>query len=222
MWCVPELDKEYIARMENLLRLYARAYNVREPVVCLDEKPVQLLEDARPSRRTANAILHRDYEYRRRGTANIFCVVEPLAGKHFIKVTQRRTKSDFAKCVRDIVRRYPKAKTIHLVMDNLSTHSFRALEETFGRPEARKLWRRLTVHFTPKHASWLNQAEIQIGMLANESLGKRRFGDLGKLRTHVAAWRRAANRQRRQIRWGFTVRKARRKFGYTKRPDSPG
>jgi len=222
MWCVPRLDDEFIARMEDLLRLYAKPLDWREPVVCLDERPIQLLTDARPSQRVTDGSLRRDYEYRRRGTANIFCVVEPLAGRHLIKVTRRRAKPDFARCVRDIVRRYPRARRIHLVMDNLSTHSFRALEETFGRKEAKKLWRRLAVHFTPKHGSWLNQAEIEISMLNNECLGRHRFGELDNLRAHVAAWRRTANRDRRKIRWGFTVRRARKKFGYAKRPRSCG
>ena len=211
---MPRLDDEFITRMENLLRLYAKPLDRREPVVCLDERPVQLLTDSRPSLRGADGILRRDYEYRRRGTANIFCVVEPLAGRHLIKVTRPRAKPDFARCVRDIVRRYPRARTIHLVMDNLSTHSFRALEETFGPKEAKKLWRRLTPHFTPKHGSWLNQAEIEISMLSNECLGGHRYGEFVTLRSHVAAWTRAANRNRRKIRWGFTVRKARKKFGY--------
>ena len=220
MWCVPSLDAEFIARMEKLLRLYAEPLSEAEPVVCLDEKPVQLLRDARATRRCSHGSVLRDYEYRRCGTANIFCVVDPKAGRHFIKVTRRRTKADFARCVRDIVRRYPRARTIHLVMDNLSTHSFRALEETFGLGTAKKLWRRLTVHFTPKHGSWLNQAEIEISMVSNESLGRRRFGDIDALRRHVGAWQRAANRDRRRIRWGFTVRKARKKFAYMKRHSS--
>ncbi len=122
----------------------------------------------------------------------------------------------FARCVRDIASRYPRARTIHLVMDNLSTHSFRALEDTFGLKGANKLWRRFAIHFTPKHGSWLNQAEIAIGMLSNESLGRKRFPDTDTLRRHVGAWRRRANQQRRKIRWRFTVRKARSKFSYTK------
>jgi len=217
MWCVPALDAEFIARMEDLLRLYGKGLTEFEPVVCLDEKPVQLLADARPTSRCSNGSVLRDYEYRRRGTANIFCVVEPLAGRHFIKVTRRRAKPDFARCIRDIVRRYPHARTIHLVMDNLSTHSFRALEETFGLEEANRLWRRIMIHFTPKHGSWLNQAEIEISMVSNESLGHQRFADIGVLRKHVGFWQRAANRHRRRIRWRFTVRKARKKFGYLKR-----
>jgi hypothetical protein len=220
MWCVPILDDEFIARMEALLRLYAKPINSREPVVCLDEKPVQLLADARPVRKCGNGSVRRDYEYRRRGTANIFCVVEPLAGRHLIKVTRRRAKPDFARCVRDIVRRYPRAKIIHLVMDNLSTHSFRALEETFGRKAAQKLWRRIRISFTPKHGSWLNQAEVEISMLSHESLGNGRFGNIDELRRHVGAWQRVANRQRRRIHGGFTVRKARKKFGYVKRQSS--
>ena len=208
--------------MEDLLRLYAKPHDVREPVVCLDEKPIQLLTDARPPLRAKDGSLRRDYEYRRQGTANIFCSVEPLAGKHFLKVTRRRTKVDFARFVRDIVRRYPRAKTIHVVMDNLSTHSFRALEETFGSRETTRLWRRLLLHFTPKHGSWLNQAEIEISMLSRECLGRRLFGDIDNLRRNVSAWSKASNQSRRKIRWGFTVRKARKKFVYTGRPKPCG
>jgi transposase len=222
MWCVPTLDAEFIARMEDLLSLYAKPLKSFEPVVCLDEKPVQLLADVRHTRRRRDGSRIRDYEYRRCGTANIFCMVEPLAGRHFLKVTRRRAKPDFARCVRDLVRRYPRARTIHLVMDNLSTHSFRALEETFGGNEAKRLWRRLTVHFTPKHGSWLNQAETQISMVSNESLGDDRFADISEIRRRVGDWRRAATRQRRRIRWGFTVRKARKKFGYLKRGSPSG
>jgi len=222
MWCVPTLDAEFIARMEDLLRLYAKPLSSLEPVVCLDEKPIQLLADVRHTRRRGDGSRLRDYEYRRCGTANVFCVVEPLAGRHFLKVTRRRAKPDFARCVRDVVRRYPRARTIHLVMDNLSTHSFRALDETFGGNEAKSLWRRLTIHFTPKHGSWLNQAEIQISMVSNESLGNDRFADISELRRRVGDWKRSATRQRRSIRWGFTVRKARKKFGYLKRVLSRG
>lgn len=222
MWCVASLDDEYVERMEDLLRLYAKPLDPAEPVICLDEKPVQLLDDTRPTLRGPDGSIRRDYEYRRRGTVNVFCAVEPLAGRYAMKVTRRRTKQDFARFLREIVRRYPNARTIHVVMDNLSTHSYRALEETFGAHEAQRVWGRLTIHFTPKHGSWLNQAEIALSMLSNECLGRDRFGEIRDLRERTAAWRRSSNRARRKIRWTFTVRKARKKLGYSQRPRSRG
>jgi transposase len=222
MWCVPELNNEFIACMEDVLRLYNKPLNTAEPVVCLDEKPVQLLDDARPSQRARDGSLRRDYEYKRRGTANIFCAVQPLAGRHFIKVTRRRANPDFARMFRDIVKAYPDAERIHVVMDNLSTHSKRALEQTFGDTVGAELWERCQIHFTPKHGSWLNQAEIEIGMLSSEAFGKDRFGDLDALRKRASAWRRRANRRKRKIDWRFTVRDARTKFGYTNRPRTRG
>lgn len=222
MWCVPRLDREFIERMEDLLRLYAKPYDEREPVVCLDEKSVQLLEDTRPSRRAANGVLRRDYEYRRKGTVNIFCAVQSLRGRYIMRVTDRRARLDFARFVRGLARRYPKARTIHLVMDNLNTHNEGSLIQAFGEDEARRIWSRFTVHYTPKHGSWLDQAEIAIGMLSSECLGRRRFTDKSVLTNEVAAWARRANRQARLIRWSFTVRKARRTFRYKDRPRSHG
>lgn len=172
MWCVPELNEEYIARMENILDLYERPVSREEPVVCLDERPIALHGEKRertPVKSGKDA--HVDYEYVRKGTANIFVAVEPLAGKHITKVTPTRTGGEFAKMLGQIARRYPKAKTIHLVMDNLSTHSGRSLERHYGEDKGRALWSRFTVHFTPKHASWLNQAEIEISILNRQSIG---------------------------------------------------
>jgi hypothetical protein len=202
--------------MEDILRLYKRPLNRHEPVVCIDEKPTQLLDDVQPPRRR-NGAVRRDYEYRRKGTRNIFCMVEPKAGKHFEKVTKRRGKRDFALFMQAVAKRYKKAKVIHCVMDNLSTHTERALQETFGARRGPKLWKRFKVHYTPKHGSWLNQAEIEICMLTKECLGKRRLGTGHELRRQVYAWMRKANREERKIQWTFTVRKARKKFSY-KRP----
>lgn len=216
MWCVPELNAEYVERMEDVLALYERRYDPSQPVVCLDERPAVLHADKRPR---SPAIPGRearfDYEYARQGTANIFCAVEPLAGRHITKVTRTRDHAEFAKMVGQIVRRYPSAKTIHLVMDNLSTHSRTSLERHYGQTEAARLWDRLTVHFTPKHGSWLNMAEIEIGLLNRECMGRRRFETQERLQAEVRAWNRATNRKRVKIRWGFTRDKARKKFGYT-------
>lgn len=203
--------------MEDLLTLYEKPYCPAEPVVCLDEKPVQCLADTRRTIRVRNGSVRRDYEYERRGTANVFCAVEPKAGKHFTKPTKNRKKPEFARMLRDIARRYPNAQTIHLVMDNLAGHSCTALEETFGETAGRQLWSRFTVHYTPKHASWLNQAEIEISIYGRQCLGRRRISSLAELRTETAAWRRRVNRQRVSINWKFTVADARKKFRYSRR-----
>lgn len=215
MWCVPELDDEYIKCMEDVLELYERPYDPAEPVVCLDERPIQLHGDARArSRARPGRVARYDYEYVRKGTANVFCAVEPLAGKHFTKVTRNRKGPEFAKMVAGIVRRYPNAQTIHLVVDNLSTHSFASLLRHFGEPVATDIWSRLTVHFTPKHGSWLNMAELEIGLLNKQSLGKLRFENVATLRKHISAWNKRVNREKQRINWQFTRRKAREKFGY--------
>lgn len=216
MWCIPELTRKYVTRMEDLLLLYERPYNATEPVVCLDEKSVQCLTDKRKLIRVRNGSVRRDYEYVRNGTANVFCAVEPRAGRHFTKVTKKRKNPDFARMLRDIARAYPRARTIHLVVDNLSTHTKKALTDTFSAVAAEKLWSRFTVHYTPTHASWLNQAEIEISVFSTQCLGKRRISSIDELTRETAAWRRAANRRKQKIRWTFTVRKARKKFGYRK------
>jgi len=217
MWCVPELNAEYIERMEDILDLYAQPYNPNEPVMCLDEKPVQLLADVADV-----AIDHRDgstwrdYEYKRQGTANVFVAVESKAPrpKHMLKVTRRRTKQDFAKMLRDISRRFPKVRTIHLVMDNLNTHRENSLIETFGAKNGRRLWCRFKVHYTPKHASWLNQAEAEIGVYSRQCLGKRRMSSIDELRAETNAWQKWANRNKLRISWSFTTTDARAVFKY--------
>jgi hypothetical protein len=214
MWCVPALDDEYVERMENLLELYERPCDRRQPVVCFDEKTVHLRDDARPSRVDRNGAHRRDSEYVRKGTANVFCACEPKAGRHFVKVTQQRRKPDFARALRDVAARYPEAKKIHLVLDNLNTHNESSLVETFGEREGRRLWRRFVVHYTPRHGSWLNQAEIQISVLSRQCLGKRRIGDVATLSAAASAWRTRANRARWGINWRFTVADAREVFSY--------
>ncbi len=215
MWCVPAIDAEYVARMEDVLRLYARPHDPSRPVVCLDERPVQLHDSAREGTPLApGAPAKRDYEYVRRGTANVFCVIEPQTGRRLTHATKNRTGIVFAKALRRINRRYAGAKRIHLVLDNLSTHSEKSLVEAFGLSEGRALWRRFKVHFTPKHASWLNAAEMEAGLVSRECLGKRRIGSVERLRDEVRAWSRRAERARRKIEWKFTVNDARRVFRY--------
>lgn len=217
MWCIPRLDEEFVERMEDLLTLYAKPLDPMEPVVCLDEKPVQCLDDKRQTVRVRNGSYRRDYEYVRRGTANVFCAVEPKAGRHFTRATPNRKKPAFARMARRLARAYPYARTIHLVMDNLSTHTERALTDTFGDVEGKEIWSRFTVHYTPKHGSWLDQAEIEVSIFSRQCLGTRRIGSFKLLRAETAAWRRRVDQQRLKIDWKFTVKDARLKFGYSRK-----
>jgi signal recognition particle subunit SEC65 len=215
MWCVAELNAEYIAKMEDVLALYERPYSAREPVVCLDEKPVSLHAEVQPPRPARPGhIAKRDSEYRRCGTANVFAVVEPKIGRHFTCATPNRSAHQFACVVRRMVLAYPRARTIHLVMDNLNIHCEKSLTDAFGEREGRRVWRRLAVHFTPKHGSWLNQAEIELSLVSRGCLGRRRIDALPLLRAEIRAWTTRANRARTNIQWRFTRTDARRKFGY--------
>jgi len=215
MWCVPEIDREFIDRMEDLLRLFAKPWNPLEPVVCLDERPVQLLDPERLGRRAQPwKIAKRDYEYVRRGTANIFCVVEPRGGRHSTHASLNRNGLAFARALLRIVKRYSHASRIHLVLDNLSTHSERTLQRVLGELAGKRLWKRFVVHFTPKHASWLNPAEMEVSLVSRECLGTRRIGAYRALRHEVAAWNATADRKRRAIDWKWRVSDARRVFRY--------
>jgi transposase len=216
MWCVAELDEEYIARMEEVLAVYEKPLSEHEPVVCIDEKPVVLHEDTRaPIPMKPGRAARRDYEYRRRGTANVFCGIEPKAGRHFTRATPTRCSAEFADYMLEIAASYPEADTIHLILDNLSSHTRKALVERFGERAGSWLWKRFTVHFTPKHGSWLNQAEMEVGLLSRQCLGKRRIGDLASLRQQTRAWDRRMNRDRVTIQWRFTRKQARHKLCYT-------
>ena len=217
MWCVAELDAEYIRKMEDVLALYERPYDATAPVVCLDEKPVSLHADVRPVRPARPGHLaKRDNEYRRCGTANLFAIVEPKAGRHFTCATPNRSAAAFARAVERVIRAYPRARAIHLVMDNLNIHCEKSLTDYFGRRRGRSLWRRVRVHFTPKHGSWLNQAEIELSLVSRGCLGHRRIATLPELQRDTRAWTTRANRAKTRIRWLFTRKDARHKFGYQK------
>jgi hypothetical protein len=186
MWCVAKLDEAYIERMEDVLKVYEKPLSAAAPVVCVDEKPVVLHADTRPvAPMSPGHAARRDYEYKRCGTANVFCAVEPKAGRHFTKVTPTRASPDFAEFLLDIAAAYPAADTIHLVLDNLSTHTRKAVTDWFGEDNGAWLWSRFTVHHTPKHGSWLNQAEIEIGLFSRQCLGKRRIASLEELATEA-------------------------------------
>ena len=210
-----DLTDEYLESMEEVLEVYERPYNPAEPVVCLDEKPVTLHDDVRPARPMAPGKLKRpDNEYKRCGTANAFCAVEPKAGTHFTLVTPNRSAPQFAQALEAIIVSYPEVDTIHLIMDNLNIHGPKSLTDYFGKEKGEQLWSRLTVHYTPKHGSWLNQAEIEIGLFARQCLANRRIPTLAILQREAAAWNSKVNRNCTKINWQFTRRKARQKFGY--------
>jgi transposase len=212
---VADLDAEYVAKMEDVLATYEKPYNPKEPVVCLDEKPISLHADLRaPIPAAPGRIAKRDNEYKRCGTANVFCAVEPKAGRHFTFPTPNRSAPEFAQALESIVNSYPGVRTIHLVMDNLNIHGRKSLIDFFAAELGATLWRRLKVHYTPKHGSWLNQAEIEISLFSRQCLGKRRIPTLKILQRESPVWNRKVNRAGVKINWQFTRKKARAKFGY--------
>jgi hypothetical protein len=212
---VADLDEDYIAKMEDVLAVYERPYDPKEPVVCLDEKPVTLHADVRPaSPAKPGREARRDNEYERCGTANVFCAVEPKAGRHFTFPTPDRSGFEFAQVAVRLALAYAEAKTIHLVMDNLNIHRRKSLTDVFGPEMAAEVWTRFTVHYTPSHGSWLNQAEIEIGIFSRQCLGKRRIPTLKNLGLEAKAWNRRMNRNHVKINWKFDRKAARRKFGY--------
>jgi len=209
----PEHDGEYVARMEDVLEVYQRPYDPTAPVVCMDEKSVQLLKETRPSMPAASGRAERiDYEYERNGTANIFMFCEPLAGWRQTRVTERRTKPDWARAIRDLLDgRYADAKVVVLVMDNLNTHSIGSLYEAFSPAEALRLARRLEIHHTPKHGSWLNIAENELSALTRQCLS-RRIGTIETMASEVEAWDQARNRAGVRVNWRFSIEQARIKL----------
>ncbi len=213
MWCIPKVDAEYVARMEDVLDLYAEDPSPQRPVVCFDESPTQLIGEVRAPISAKPGQLERfDCEYRRNGTSNLFVFLDAHRSWRHVKVTQRRTSQDFAHCMRELSDvRYPHAERIRVVLDNLSTHSAAALYETFAPAEARRVLRRLEFHHTPKHASWLNMVEIEIGVLRSQCLD-RRIPDPHTLETEVTAWLQQRNASGARIQWMFDAQRARQKM----------
>jgi transposase len=214
MWCIPKVDADYVARMEDVLDLYAEAPDPKRPVVCFDESPVQLIGEVRqPIPAKPGQIERYDCEYQRNGTANLFVFFDVHRSWRKVKVTARRAAEDFAVCMRELADvYYPKAERIRVVLDNLSTHSAGALYQTFPACEARRVLRRLELHYVPKHASWLNMVEIEIGVLAGQCLD-RRIDSREQLAAETAAWEHQRNAARARIKWMFTTKKARAKMG---------
>ena len=214
MWCIGQITQEYRHRMYELLALYAKPFDAREPVVCIDEKSMQLIGHSRtPLPMSAGVIAKHDYEYVRKGTSNLFVAVEPKAGQRVVSVTEQRGKADFVEFVTALLGgAYATARRVNLVLDNLNTHFRKSFEDVLGRRAADKLLRRVQFHYTPKHASWLNMAEIEIGILSRQCLD-RRLGDRETLRREVQQWQLDRNATSQSIEWKFTRQDADRKLG---------
>jgi len=211
MWCIPQVDGEYVARMEDVLDLYAEEPDPKRPVVCFDESPTQLIGEAIPAE--PGQLERYDCEYKRNGTANLFIFLDAHQSWRKVKVTDRRAAEDFAVCMRELTDvHFPKAERIRVVLDNLSTHFPGSLYQAFPPCEARRVLRRLEFHHVPKHASWLNMVEIEIGVLRSQCLD-RRIATQKHLVSEIAAWERQRNASGARIKWMFTTEKARAKMG---------
>lgn len=216
MWCIPDVNGTYVARMEDVLDLYAGEHDPKRPVVCFDESPTQLIGEVREPIPGAPGQPERyDCEYKRNGTANLFVFLDAHRSWRHVKVTDQRTARDFAVCMRELADiHYPDADLIRVVLDNLSTHTAGALYETFPAPEAHRILQQLELHYTPKHASWLNMVEIEIGVLREQCLD-RRIGERDVLVAEIDAWQRQRNASGARIKWKFTTEKARSKLART-------
>lgn len=199
--------------MEDVLEVYKRPYDPKRPVVCLDETSKQLVgEVAKPAPAAPGQVAHYDYEYVRNGVANLFMISEPLAGQRDVEVTARRTKKDWAECVRKIAdEMYPDAERIVLVEDNLNTHTPASLYEAFAPAQAKRLADRFEFHYTPKHGSWLDMAEIELGILGRQCLS-RRIDNIDDLRRETKAWEATRNTAKTKVNWQFTTEGARIKL----------
>jgi len=213
MWCIPQADAHFVAAMENVLELYQRPYNSQEPVMCFDETSKQLIAETRfPLPGQPGQPLRYDYEYARQGTRNLFMFFEPLANWRHVEVTERRTQQDFAFQMQWVVDgRYPDALCVHIVLDNLNTHTEAALYETFPPEEARRILNKLRLHYTPKHASWLNMAEIEFSVFARACLHQR-VPDEFTLKQHIDALENERNTRQTTVDWHFTCEDARIKL----------
>jgi hypothetical protein len=215
----PDADGEYVWHMEDVIQTYMLPYDAKRPVVCFDEASRQLFGEVKPAQRsqaskagTAGKAARVDYEYERKGVCNLFMMCEPLAGWRHVKVTQRRTRRDYAVCVKELVDvHYRQADKVLLVQDNLNTHSGGSLYEAFAPQEARRILDKIEFHHTPKHGSWLNMAETELGILSAQCLD-RRLPDQPKMACEAAAWEDDRNDRRVRIHWSFTLAAARRKL----------
>jgi hypothetical protein len=214
-WCIPpHQNSAFVAAMEDVLAVYARPYDKNRPVVCMDEKPYQLLDSCRKSIPMKHGMPEReDYEYIRLGACSIFIFTEPLAGWRYAQAFEQRTKKDWAHRIQWLLNeQYPEAEKVVLVMDNLNTHTISSLYETFPPEEAFRLAGRLEMHYTPKHGSWLNIAEIELSAMAAQCLGQRRISELLTMNDELAAWHTQRNHSQKGVDWQFTTKDARVKL----------
>ena len=208
----PEGNADFVAAMEKVLDVYRRPYDASRPVVCMDETPRQLIRETKmPMPALPGRPERHDYEYERCGVCNVFMACEPLAGKRMAKVTERKTRSDWARFLQDIAGRYGGAEKITLVMDNLSTHTPGALYAAFAPAEAKALWERFEFVYTPKHGSWLNMAEIELNVMIRQCLS-RRVSSVQELAGSVLAWQSHRDQLRAKVNWQFTTEDARIKL----------
>lgn len=209
----PHQSSHFVAAMEQVLDVYKRPYNIARPVICMDESPKQLIKETRqPVPMSPGFEKKYDYEYSRCGVCNVFMVNEPLAGKRYVKVTDQKTKIDWAILIREIADNlYADVEIITLVMDNLATHTAAALYETFEPVEAKRIWDRFEFIYTPKHGSWLNMAEIELNVLTKQCLN-RRIDNKKTIRNEVKAWQNHRNNKDAKINWQFTTKDARIKL----------
>ena len=211
---MPSVSPDFVYHMEDVLDLYAKVYDPTRPVVCLDESPYQLVSEKRePLPAAPGQPMRYDYEYKREGTCNLFMCFQPLAGWRHVKVTERRTGADFAHCLQDVVDvHFPDAEVIRLVTDQLNTHRPAVLYATFAAEEARRIARKLEWHYTPKHGSWLDMAEVELAVLSRQCLD-RRIPDMETVVGVVSCWEDRRNEARATVEWQFTTNKAREKLG---------
>ena len=213
-WCLPSVSPEFVYHMEDVLDLYAEPRDPRRPVVCFDERPCQLISEVRQviPAKPGQPERH-DYEYKREGTCNLFMFFAPSDGWRHVDITDRRTAQDFAQCMKSLVDvHFPGAQIIRVVLDNLSTHTPAALYEAFDPAEARRIARKLEFHFTPKHGSWLNMAEIELAVLSKQCLDQR-IPSVDTMRCEVFAWEVERNAQHATVNWQFTTPDARIRLG---------
>jgi hypothetical protein len=213
-WCIPpQADAEFVWRMEDVLQTYMLPYDPKCPVVCFDEASRQLFGEVRtPEPPRPGAPARVDYEYERKGVCCQLVMCEPLRGWRHVTVTARRTRKDYARCIRDMVdRHFPRAEKVRLVQDNLNTHDGASLYEAFPPAEARRILDRIEFHYTPKHGSWLNMAETEISILGRQCLD-RRLQSQARMAEEVAAWEKERNSRKIRIHWTFTIAAARLKL----------
>jgi hypothetical protein len=214
VWCIPpQANAEFAWRMEDVIATYQLPYDPQYPVVCFDEACKQLFGEVRPPQPAApGQPARQDYEYERKGVCHQLVLCEPLTGWRHVRVTERRTRQDYAECLRELVDVYfPEAKKIRLVQDNLNTHDGASLYEAFPPEEARRLLDKIEFHYTPKHGSWLNLAESEISIMNSQCLD-RRLESVAEIAQEVAPWEEARNAKEVRVHWTFTVAAARQKL----------